>query len=289
MANSEREPRSELPPNFQTAGYAAIRQALITQHQTEERVLDDEWAASQLLNAWEEDIQTRQAAWEEAAAQEDRERAEAEAERLREEGEARKAEDKKKKARFPPIAPGSLPPKDSGSRPCDRAITKLKNREFMELWFFTFDGCRITTDATMHDEDNALSVIQEDGRIQLHRSSSTASYRHLVVPDELLTWKDILHGKTIFLEQIAKHKWPPEYLKMFTDFYCKLEIRSELRQTHGHGEKILIRYHARARREWFTTPFDISTINEEWMVEAHQEMWDSVLMQNIQKTEQKVK
>jgi hypothetical protein len=289
MTDSERDPRLETPPNFQTEGYAAIRQALITQNQTEERVLDDEWAANQLLNAWEADRQARRTAWEELVEQEDRERADAEAERLQEESEMRKAEDKKKKAKFPPIAPGSLPPKDSGSRPCERAITKLKNREFIELWFFTFDGCRVTADATLHDEDNALSLTQEDGHIQLHRSSSTASYKHLVVPDERLPWKDLLHGKNVFLEQIAKIGWPQEYLKIFTDFYCKLEVRSELRQAHGHGEKILTLYHARARREWFTTPFDISTINGDWMDEAYKEMWDIVHMQEIKKSEEKVK
>lgn len=81
---------------------------------------------------------------------------------------------------------------------------------------------------------------------------------------------------------------------MFTEFYCKLELRSELWESHGNGEKTLILYHARARREWFDsiwckTPFDISIIHEPWMTEAHKKMWDGVHMQEIQKAGEKVK
>ena len=289
MSNPDNNPCLETPPNFQAAGYAPICQALIAQNQVDGAVQNDEWAAKQLLDAWEEDRQTRQTAWDEAVAQEERERAEVDTERLREEEEVRKAEEKKRKAKFPPIIRGMLPPKDSGFRPCEKAITKLKNREFIALWFFTFAGCQITRDTARQEEDSVLSWTQEDGNVLLRRSSSTASYKHLIVPDERLTWKDLLQARNVFLEQISKHGWPEEYLQMFTQFYCTLELRSELRQAHGHGEKVLVLYHARARREWFTFPFDISVINEEWMNEAYKDMWDSVHMQELRKVEEKVK
>jgi hypothetical protein len=288
MATPVANPHWETPPNFQNPGYAIIRQTLITQNQAGEVVPDDEWAAQQLLNAWEEDRQARQTAWDEAAAQEERERGEAEAERLREEEEEKRAEQKKTKSKFPPIMRGMLPPKDSGFRPCQKAVTRLKNREFVELWFFTFAGCQTTKDATHTEEDGTLSVTHEDGNIQLRRTSSVASYKHLIVPDEHLPWKDLLQAKNVFLEQIAKASWPKDYLQMFTQFYCALEVRSELRQAHGNGERVLVLYHARARREWFATPFDISTFNEEWMTEAHKEMWDGVHMQELRRLEEKV-
>ena len=190
--------------------------------------------------------------------------------------------------------PGLPPPKDSGFRPCQRAISRLKNLEFSELWYFTFAGCQIAKNATLSEEDSMLSITQEDGKIQFKRSSSTASYRHLIVPDKDLSWKDLLQAKNVFLESIAKHGWPEPYLRMFNDFYCKLELRSELRQANGHGEKILILYHAKARREWFNsarmkTPFDISVFDDEWMAEAQQETWDIVITQQIQKTQEEVK
>ena len=81
---------------------------------------------------------------------------------------------------------------------------------------------------------------------------------------------------------------------MFTNFYCTLELRSELRQAHRFGERILILYHARARREWFAlaksgkSPFDISVIEDDWMTEAHKEMWDNVHMQEIRNIKEEV-
>jgi len=288
MATTDRNPNSETPPNFQVAAYADIRQIIIAKSRTDGAELDDEGAAGQLLEAWEQDRANRQAAWEEAVAAEERERGEAEAERLQEEEELRKAEEKKKRIKFPTIAPGLPPPKDLGFRPCQKAITKLESVEFVELWFFTFTGCQVTRNASITDEDSSLSLVQENGNIQLRRSTTVASYKHLIVPDERLTWKDILFAKNVFLNQIAKSKWPEHYLQMFTEFYCKLELRPELCQANGHGEKILILYHARARREWFEAirlddPFDISVIVEDWMLEARNEMWDSVFAQGIQK------
>ena len=293
MTTLDQNPSSETPPNFQAAGYAIIRRALITQNQADGTELDDEGAAKLLLDAWEEDRQVRQVAWEEAAAAEEREREDADAERLREEDEARKADEKKRKTKFPTLVPGLPPPKGSGFRPCQKAIAKLENLEFVEMWFFTFTGCQVTRDAALSEEDSTLSLTQENGNIQLRRSTSTASYKHLITPDENLTWKDLLQAKNVFLEYIAKGGWPVPYLQMFTDFYCKLKLRSELRQPHGHGEKILILYHARARREWFDAArlknlFDISVIDEDWMVEAHKEMWDNVHTQEIRKVEEKV-
>ena len=93
---------------------------MIAQNQADDIQPDDEWVAKQLLDAWEADRQTRQAMWDEAAAQEERERAEREAERLREEEEVRTTEEKKKNVKFPPIARGTLPPKDSSFRPCEK-------------------------------------------------------------------------------------------------------------------------------------------------------------------------
>jgi len=294
MVSLDKNPSLDTPPNFKATEYAIIRQALIVQNQTEGNELDDEGAVKLLLDAWNEERRARQVAWDEAAAEEERERAEAEAERLREEDETRKTEKKKKEDKFPPLTPGLPPPMGSGFRPCQKAITKLENLEFVDMWFFTFAGCQVTKDAALLDEDGTLSLTQENGNIQLRRSTSTASYKHLIIPDEQLTWKDLLQAKNVFLEYITKGGWPTPYLQMFTDFYCKLELRSELRQAHGHGEKTLILYHARARREWFDSvrrkaPFDISTIHEPWMTEAHKEIWDGVHIQEIRKAGEKVK
>ena len=176
MATRDRNPSLDIPPDFLTAGYTLICQALIAQNQGGENELDDEGAARQLLDAWEEDRQTRQAAWDEAAAEEERERVEAEAERLQEEDEARKAEEKKRRFKFPTLILGTPPPKDSGFRPDEKAITRLENLEFVELWFFTFAGCQATRNASLSEEDGTLSLMQENGNIRLRRSSTMASY-----------------------------------------------------------------------------------------------------------------
>jgi len=88
MVTIDKNPNRDTPPNFQAAEYNLIRRALITQNQTDGIEIDDEGMAKLLLDAWEEERQVRQTAWDKAGAAEERERAEAEAERLREEDEA---------------------------------------------------------------------------------------------------------------------------------------------------------------------------------------------------------
>lgn len=204
-------------------------------------------------------------------------------------------EKKKRKTKFPTLVLGVPPPKDSGFHPCQKVLTRLDNLEFVELWFFTFTSCHITKDAALADKDGTLSLTQENGNIQLQRSSTIVSYKHLIAPDEKFTWKDLLQAKNVFLECIAKSSWPETYLEMFTSFYCTLEMWNELRQAHRHSEKILILYHARARWEWFDSAaqnknlFNISVINDDWMSQAHKELWDNVHMQEIQRFQEKVK
>ena len=112
-----------------------------------------------------------------------------------------------------------------------------------------FAGCQAIKNANLSEEDGMLSIMQENGNICLQQSSMMASYQHLIVPDKNLSWKDLLQDKNVFLECIAKGGWPEIYLKMFTNFYCTLGLCSGLRQAHGFGERILVLYHARARRE----------------------------------------
>lgn len=112
-----------------------------------------------------------------------------------------------------------------------------------------FAGCQAIKNANLSEEDGMLSIMQENGNICLQQSSMMASYQHLIIPDKNLSWKDLLQDKNVFLECIAKGGWPEIYLKMFTNFYCTLGLCSGLRQAHGFGERILVLYHARARRE----------------------------------------
>lgn len=293
VTNNNRNPNLEIPPDFRAPGYAPIRLALITQHQDDENPLDEDGAAQQLLDAWEAERQDRQATWDERVAEEERTREETEAENRREEEEARRQEEKKKKSKFPPLVLGVPPPKDSISRPYQHAIDKLRDLEFVELWFFSFAGCQAAKNDISAEDNDALSITQEGGNIQLKRSSVNTSWKHLLIPDDQLSWKDLLQARNTFLEWMAKTEWPQLYLIMFTNFYCQLELRNELHQSHGHGEKILILYHARARRAWYDALkakelFDISVFQEEWMSQAHKEVWDRIHMQEIRKFQDKV-
>ncbi|KAL1703974.1 hypothetical protein EV121DRAFT_167596, partial [Schizophyllum commune] len=78
--------------------------------------------------------------------------------------------------------------------------------------------------------------------------SSTPSYRRSskARADDQLTMVDTSLAKTCLLDYMGMTGWPPEVVEMRVHFYLTLE-NHRLRQVAGaHGERVLIRYHAKA-------------------------------------------
>ncbi|EGO04048.1 hypothetical protein SERLA73DRAFT_150123 [Serpula lacrymans var. lacrymans S7.3] len=111
------------------------------------------------------------------------------------------------------------------------AINKIKNGDYIKLWYFTVECC-CDASACQQTVANSLSMIS--GENNLVSLKPTSAYR---------ASKNALHNKDLSLSQIFRRR--------------------------QHGEKILVAYHAQARRERHKSfkhtgvkVWDISTINE---------------------------
>ncbi|KAG2748865.1 hypothetical protein P692DRAFT_20927883 [Suillus brevipes Sb2] len=240
------DPALEAQPNFESAAYAGWLNALVAGGITREDALEN------MANGWRFERQERITLWEEQVEEDarilrerlERERAEKEAE---EQEERREAE--KKKPKINDFDAGSVVADVIIPRPSQYAIQKIKNMEYVELWYFSPDGCHeaSTTARSTSDSDDAYGFAKVDGIVAL---KTLASFKasHKALQDHDLSWCQFDLAKTSFLVHIEKSGWPDKHQQALALFFTL--ITNHEHRMRPRGEKTLLRYAGFVRREW---------------------------------------
>lgn len=139
-------------------------------------------------------------------------------------------------------------------QPSPYAMNKLESLEFIELWYFTPEGCTNTAKSQHSSADDALGLTNIDGLPYFKSISSTKASRN-VVADENLDWASLQLGKNGMLQPMAKiPAWVEHgYMAVLSDMYLRLEFHALHRLPGGEGDPILIRYTADTRQDWHET------------------------------------
>ncbi|KAG2081488.1 hypothetical protein BD769DRAFT_1683916 [Suillus cothurnatus] len=240
------DPALEAQPNFESAAYIGWLNALVAGGISREDALEN------MADGWRFERQERIALWQEQMEedarvlreQSERERAEKEA---LEQEEQREAE--KKKPKINDFDTGSIVADVIIPRPSQYAIQKIKNMEYVELWYFSPDGCHeasITSRSTS-DSDDAYGFAKVDGMVTL---KTLASFKasHKALQDHDLSWCQFDLAKTSFLVHIEKNGWPEKHQQALALFFTL--ITNHEHRMRPRGEKTLLRYAGFVRREW---------------------------------------
>jgi hypothetical protein len=232
-----------------------------------------------MAEAWSQERQERINLWqqqaeEDAAAQreqEEREHAEKEAE---EENEQREAA--KKKPKINDFDSNALVADILIPRPSQFALHKIKSREYVELWYFSPEGCRDASDNSRALAEDAFGLTKVDGLVAFKPVSSfKASQRAL--QDHDLSWRQFDMAKTSFLIHIQKLGWPDKHLDALAVFFTV--ITNHEHRLRPRGEKTLLRYASFVRREWHdrlaqNEGFNIGTFNSVLYNSLSDDIWD---------------
>src|SRR5258707_2718131 len=150
MPRITHDPNQDECPSYEDEDFEAVREMIIAGHQGQNGLTNEE-AVEKLKTAWQKAQDKKMAAWNEQTLQdqtalEEEERIEQELEAQRrqerekeEEDARREAERKKPKINnFDPdlVVPGHITP-----RPSSYALNKIKNLQYVELDYFTVNGC----------------------------------------------------------------------------------------------------------------------------------------------------
>jgi hypothetical protein len=91
-------------------------------------------------------------------------------------------------------------------------------------------------------------------------------------------------AKNAFIPLMTKHHWSDKAINSFAQLFTKLELHPY--RQREYGEKALIIYQARVRREWHDqlkqgTAFNIGILNEDLLHSIHKELLDKAQLLSL--------
>jgi hypothetical protein len=282
MPRIETDPRLEILPDHSSPDYQDLRTILINTGLTEAQALE------QLNTTWTRGHDTRVQGWdhqleEDARDEEERQQAileQEEAVRLQREREeeAEKQEADKKKPKINDFDEDAMIDDFLMPRPSSYALRRLEDFEYVELYYFTQEGCIDALENQHTLSEDTFGITKQDNMVQLRSISSLKASKH-VIQDSELSWRQMTMGKTTLLANMPNANWPAKHVNALTQFFLQLEMHPF--RSRPHGERILILYQARARRDWhdklkLKQAFNIAHINAGLLRSISDEVWDHV-------------
>jgi hypothetical protein len=268
------DPSLEVPPDFASDAFQPIRAALVaTNQQTEEE------ATASLLASWTNANNARKELWA-VQVEDDRLLQEAEEEQLRrqreEEEAAARADALKKHPKLPDFNEDAGVPDTIARCPSPYALNKIAALEYVELWYFTPEGCDITSETTRSSVDEIFGITKVEDTIALRSVSSAVASRHVVQDQDLSFRQMCLARLSLVQHMIASGSWSERYISAIVDFFVTIES-SPVRTS----EEILLLYQAQVRRFWhdrlkLNDPFNIGKFNQTLLTELTETFWDGV-------------
>src|SRR5277367_457918 len=168
-------------------------------------------------------------------------------------------------------------------RPAQYALRRIEDFEYVELWYLTPEGCSDATQHQLTQHDDAFGLAKVDDMVTLKSSSSIKASKN-VIPDAELSFRQMSMAKNAFIPLMAKYQWSQKAITAFAQLFTQLELHP-LRQRE-YGERALITYQARVRREWHDQlklgpAFNIGVINEDLVQSIYRELLDQAQLRSL--------
>src|SRR5271156_6952878 len=168
-------------------------------------------------------------------------------------------------------------------RPAQYALRGIEDFEYVELWYLTTEGCSDATQHQLTQHDDAFGLAKVDDMVTLKSFSSIRASKN-VVPDAELSFRQMSMAKNAFIPLTAKYQWSQKAIPAFAQLFTQLELHP-LRQRE-YGERALITYQARVRREWHDqlklgSAFIIGIINENLLQSTYKELLDQAQLLSL--------
>ena len=280
------DPHLEVMPDHAGPHYQALRDALVQNGMPEDQALQA------LDNSWTLNHNARVVAWDQqvaddaAAVQQQIPQQQAledpvpqdlpDPEEVRDDAE-------KKKPKMKDFDSDTVVGNYIAPRPAQYALRCIEDFDYVELWYLTTEGCSDATQHQLTQHDDAFGLAKVDDMVTLKSFSSIRASKN-VVPDAELSFRQMSMAKNAFIPLMAKYQWSEKAITAFAQLFTQLELHP-LRQRE-FGEKALITYQAKVRREWHDqlklgTAFNIGVINESLLQNIYRELLDQAQLLSL--------
>jgi hypothetical protein len=281
------DPHLEVVPDHAGPHYDVLRNALTQNGMTVEeavQALNNSWSLNHdaRIQAWDQQVAEDAAALE-AQRQQQQQEIEAQAAQERLEQEAERAEAEKRKPRMKDFDDATTVGNYIAPRPAQYALRRIEEFEYVELWYLTPDGCADATQRQLTQPDDTFGLTKVDDIVTLKSVSSLRASRN-VIPDAELSFRQMSMAKNTFIPLMTKYQWSPKAINAFAQLFTQLELHP-FRQRE-FGERALITYQARVRREWHDqlklgTAFNVGIINENLLQGIYKELLDKAQLLSL--------
>lgn len=170
-------------------------------------------------------------------------------------------------------------------RPSQFAVGKLKSYSFIELWYFTEEGCSEAQETNRTLPEDAYGITRVDDLVALKPVTAFKASKN-AIPDADLTWRQMNIGKNTMLRYMETCDWPRKHIESFARFYLHLEL--DPMRSRPNGERVLLTYQAKVRRQWHDDlsrgqGFNIAQINHTLLASVAEEVWDTIRLDAMRK------
>ncbi|KAN0078025.1 hypothetical protein V8E55_010082 [Tylopilus felleus] len=257
------DPAFEVRPDFASNTYHMVREAVMAAHN-----IDIDEAIDRIAAAWQLEHDQR------------RRLQEAEVER-----EHREAE--KKKPKISDFNEDQPPPNVVAPRPSQYAFQKLSSFEYVELWYFSQEGCLEASRNNCSQADNTLGITTTHDVLTLRPVASVKASRNAKVDHEL-SFGNFLQEKNAFLKHLGQAAWPEKHVNALAKFFWNIENHPIC--DNLNSDPIALHYASRICHRWHDDLknnsgkiFNVSLINENLMNSIVFEINSSIQNKVVQK------
>jgi hypothetical protein len=160
--------------------------------------------------------------------------------------------------------------------PSEYAVGKMEDIEYVELWYFTTEGCEEASKATPTVADEAFNLLKMKTGLALQPIKATKASPNAIV-DEHLSWEQIMTARHTMIATANQVGWDQKLMIALAELYIGLEGL----KASGTNARALILYHAVARKLWHNAlrgrgkPFNVSNINQDLLLLLENQVRDT--------------
>ncbi|KAG2343200.1 hypothetical protein BDR05DRAFT_884701, partial [Suillus weaverae] len=167
--------------------------------------------------------------------------------------------------------------------PSQYAVQKLNNFKYIELWYFSLDGCKEAL-CTAHSVADDFGLTRVDDQLAICPAYAFKVSKSATA-DHDLPFSTFLHLKNLFLMQLNKAKWPQTHIDALSLFFWHLENHS-ICNNSDLRDLVVLHYTSWVCQDWhdrlkWDEAFNIAIINETLLRSINKELWDKVHLQNL--------
>ncbi|KAI6153042.1 hypothetical protein BKA82DRAFT_3971110, partial [Pisolithus tinctorius] len=174
-----------------------------------------------------------------------------------------------KKPQMADFTIGRPPPRILVNRPSQYTTNKLASCDYIELWYFSPEGCNDMAKHARSNADDAFGISSTRDLLTLRPVASVKASQNARV-DHNLNFGEFLQARVSFLHHIKMVPWPKKHINALAMFFWNL--KSHPQHSTTNSDAIVLSYTSWVRRQWHDElkannghVFDISIINDTLM------------------------